>query len=135
MKTNVMKFMYVVFCMFICTMVSAQNSEKPTGNWEFSASDAPYGYQEGTCFFKAKNGKLTATVKVSGRELKIDDIKAQDNTDMYKCQFYLDGASVELSFKFSDNKITNGLANAEGMSIPVTFKKIISETSKSGKKK
>ena len=99
MKTNMGKVFTTLLCMMMCLSLYAQEFTlgMVVGLWNFSAPDAPYGYQKGTCQIK-KTGE---------------------------CNFYVDGTYVSLTFiQEGKNKLT-GKANAEGMVIPVTFTKIV----------
>ena len=115
MKTNMGKVFTTLLCMMMCLSLYAQEFTlgMVVGLWNFSAPDAPYGYQKGTCQIK-KTGETEMTVK---------EIKKESDT--YKCNFYVDGTYVSLTFiQEGKNKLT-GKANAEGMVIPVTFTKIV----------
>ena len=110
MKTNMGKVFTTLLCMMMCLSLYAQEFTlgMVVGLWNFSAPDAPYGYQKGTCQIK----------KMTVKEIKKE-------SDTYKCNFYVDGTYVSLTFiQEGKNKLT-GKANAEGMVIPVTFTKIV----------
>ncbi|WP_455627962.1 hypothetical protein [Parabacteroides chinchillae] len=128
MKTNVIRIMCTLTCIFMCMAISAQgDAKKLIGNWSFSAPQAPYGYQDGDCHFKEKNGKLTAIAKVRGSELAINEIIKDSNAETYKCNFYLDGAYIELIFKMTKDDQLEGTVNTQGMNIPVRFNKKVSK--------
>lgn len=50
MKTNMGKVFVAFLCMMMCLSLNAQDLTPGmvVGMWNFSAPDAPYGYQEGT---------------------------------------------------------------------------------------
>lgn len=122
MKTNTMRVLSVIVCLFVSMLLSAQEGAgKIVGKWAFSAPEAPYDYRQGSCHFKEKDGKLTATATVRGSELTISDIKKEG--DAYICSFYLDGAPVKLTVKASSNVALEGMADSQGMNIAVHFSK------------
>ncbi len=125
METNMGKVFTTLFCMMICLSLYAQEftPDMVVGLWNFSAPDAPYGYQEGTCQVKKTGENLSAVFTISGTEMTVKEIKKESNT--YKCNFYVDGTYVSLIFKQEDKNQLIGKANAEGMVIPITFTKII----------
>ena len=125
MKTNMGKVFTTLLCMMMCLSLYAQEftPDMVVGLWNFSAPDAPYGYQEGTCQIKKTGENLSAVFTISGTEMTVKEIKKESNT--YKCNFYVDGTYVSLIFKQEDKNQLVGKANAEGMVIPITFTKII----------
>ena len=54
MKTNMGKVFTTLLCMMMCLSLYAQEFTlgMVVGSWNFSAPDAPYGYQKGTCQIK-----------------------------------------------------------------------------------
>ena len=55
--------------------------------------------------------------------MTVKEIKKE--TDTYKCNFYVDGTYVSLTFKQKDKNKLVGNADAEGMMIPITFHKAV----------
>ena len=125
MKTNIVKFLAMFFCLFFSVTISAQKKavdvNKIVGNWTYSAPDAPYGYQDGTIELKQEKGKLVAKVHIQGSVMTISDIKTDGN--QYKASFYLDGAEISLTLTQNDSKL-EGEAYAEGMDIAIIFKRV-----------
>ncbi len=116
MKTNMGKVFTTLLCMMMCLSLYAQEFTlgMVVGSWNFSAPDAPYGYQKGTCQIKKTGENLSAVFTISDTEMTVKEIKKES-----------DGTYVSLTFiQEGKNKLT-GKANAEGMVIPVTFTKIV----------
>ena len=125
MKTNMGRVFTTLLCMMMCLSLYAQEFTlgMVVGLWNFSAPDAPYGYQKGTCQIKKTGENLSAVFTINDTEMTVKEIKKESDT--YKCNFYVDGTYVSLTFiQEGKNKLT-GKANAEGMVIPVTFTKIV----------
>ena len=75
------------------------------------------------CQIKKTGENLSAVFTINDTEMTVKEIKKESDT--YKCNFYVDGTYVSLTFiQEGKNKLT-GKANAEGMVIPVTFTKIV----------
>lgn len=125
MKTNMGKVFVAFLCMMMCLSLNAQDLTPGmvVGMWNFSAPDAPYGYQEGTCQIKKTGENLSAVFTISGTEMTVKEIKKENNS--YKCNFYVDGTYVSLTFKQEDKNKLTGNADAEGMAIPVVFTKTV----------
>lgn len=125
MKTNMMRVLTTLVCLFFCITISAQKKtvdvNQIVGNWTYSAPNAPYGYQDGKIELKQEKGKLVAVVNIQGNVMTIRDIKANGNK--YKTSFYLDGADIDLTLLQQGDKL-KGEAYAEGMNIDVTLKRV-----------
>ncbi|WP_293670155.1 hypothetical protein [uncultured Parabacteroides sp.] len=117
-----------LLCMMMCLSLYAQDkSGSIVGKWNFSAPDAPYGYQEGTCQFKKDGAKLSAVFTISGTDMTVSEIKKENET--YKCEFYVDGTDVYLTFKQVDKNKLSGNADAEGMEMSIVFTRIVNADS------
>ena len=112
-------------CMMMCLSLNAQDLTPGmvVGMWNFSAPNAPYGYQEGTCQIRKTGENLSAVFTIGNAEMTVKEIKRENNS--YKCNFYVDGTYVSLTFKQEDKNKLTGNANAEGMVIPVVFTKTV----------
>lgn len=119
------KVFATLLCMLMSISLYAQEltSGMLVGLWNFSAPDAPYGYQEGTCRIKKAGENLSAVLTIDGTEMTVKEIKKENGA--YKCDFYVDGTYVSLTFKQEDKHKLAGKAHAEGMVIPVAFKKTV----------
>ncbi len=128
MKANMKKAFATLLCMMMCLSLYAQDkSGSIVGKWNFSAPDAPYGYQEGTCQFKKDGAKLSAVFTISGTDMTVSEIKKENET--YKCEFYVDGTDVYLTFKQVDKNKLSGNADAEGMEMSIVFTRIVNADS------
>lgn len=128
MKANMKKAFATLLCMMMCLSLYAQDkSGSVVGKWNFSAPDAPYGYQEGTCQFKKDGAKLSAVFTISGTDMTVSEIKKENET--YKCEFYVDGTDVYLTFKQVDKNKLSGNADAEGMEMSIVFTRIVNADS------
>ena len=125
MKTNKGKVFVAFLCMMMCLSLYAQEFTlgMVVGLWNFSAPNAPYGYQEGTCQIRKTGENLSAVFTIGNAEMTVKEIKRENNS--YKCNFYVDGTYVSLTFKQEDKNKLTGNANAEGMVIPVVFTKTV----------
>ena len=103
MKTNMGKVFVAFLCMMMCLSLNAQDLTPGmvVGMWNFSAPDAPYGYQEGTCQIKKTGEDLSAVFTISGTEMTVKEIKKENNS--YKCNFYVDGTYVSLLYSLKQS--------------------------------
>lgn len=125
MKTHFVKAL-TIFNFLVCS-VGANALEPPSkydailGHWMYSAPDAPYGYQEGTIHFKVLNDKFMATATIAGTVYDLPPFTATEDGN-YTCDFWADGSNVTLTIKIEDKEVS-GTATAEGMKMPITFRK------------
>lgn len=105
----------------VCTSMFAQDKadHKILGKWNYKASEAPYGYQEGMIDVKHKDGKIMAVVTTISTSFTINDIKYDKEKKIYKSSFYADGADVEMILKEPSKDILEGTAEAQGMNMTV----------------
>lgn len=124
MKMNIQKgvllFISMLFTITLSAQGNQQDASKYVGNWTVSIPDAPYGYQSGTVTLKVTDGKLNGEFKVDNSTMKVDSFK--ETNEGYSCTVYVDGYPVNISLKLKDG-IPSGVADAEGMIMPITFKK------------
>ena len=110
----------VILCsLLLCITLQAQN-KNIVNLWEFSAPEAPYGYQEGTFLIKETEGKLTGEVKIQQSTVIVKEIKKAE--DKYTCSFYIDGQAVDVTIKLKGKNQLEGQALGGGMDIPFTCK-------------
>ena len=79
MKTNMGKVFTTLLCMMMCLSLYAQEFTlgMVVGSWNFSAPDAPYGYQKGTCQIKKTGENLSAVFTISDTEMTVKEIKKE----------------------------------------------------------
>ena len=119
MKTQMTKALAILFCLTVCLSAYAQKKTvELKGSWNYSLPDAPQEYQKGTIAFKEADEKLTATVKLQGNTVTINEIKKED--DKYTCNLTVDGSYVKIVFTPEADKIT-GMVTAEGWDMPITL--------------
>lgn len=113
------KLMAILCSLFLCIALHAQD-KNIVNLWDFSAPEAPYGYQDGTFLIKEKEGKLTGEVKIQQSSVIINEIK-QEN-EKYTCSFYIDGQAIDVTMKLKGKDQLEGQALGGGMNIPFTGK-------------
>ena len=77
MKTNKGKVFVAFLCMMMCLSLNAQDLTPGmvVGMWNFSAPNAPYGYQEGTCQIRKTGENLSAVFTIGNAEMTVKEIK------------------------------------------------------------
>lgn len=123
MKTTLNKIFCTLLCAVFSLTLSAQDKvDSIVGDWEYSATSAPAGYEKGVFKIKADSNKLTGEVEIGYSTVKINEIK---NTDgIYTCTVYVDGYPVFITMKKKDEGF-EGTADVDGDPIPITFKRIV----------
>ncbi|MDD4513987.1 hypothetical protein [Massilibacteroides sp.] len=113
------KLMIIICSLFLCVALQAQNKDI-VNLWEYSAPDAPYGYEKGTFLIKEKDGKLTGEVKIQEYTAAIKEIKKEK--EGYTCSLYIDGQAIDITLKLKGKNELEGQATGGGMDIPFTCK-------------
>ena len=71
----------LLFCMLFSLAVSAQDkTDGLSGKWKYSATDVPYGYENGEVEFKTEDGKLNVTLGVGYDKIVVDQISRDGDT-------------------------------------------------------
>lgn len=119
-----MRTLNKICCTLCCVLFSialyAQDNRQITGEWEYSAPEAPYGYTAGVFKINADQDKLNGEMIIGGTTTKINEIRKTGED--YSCTIYVDGYPVAIVIKKKGEGI-EGTANADGQLIPITFKR------------
>lgn len=122
MKNYILTLACTLVCLFTSIGLSAQQSAKNDlsliGKWNYEATSAPYGYNQGVIDFVEKDGKLSAKLDIQGNVTQIESFTVKGNT--YTCTLYMDGASIDVTILKEGKKLT-GKAEVNGDVMPVTF--------------
>ncbi len=115
-----MKRLLLTFCsLFLCLALYAQNKDIAK-LWDYTAPEAPYGYQEGTILIKEKDGKLNGEIRIQQSTIAIKEIKKVENA--YVWSFYVEGQPVDIKLTPKGKNQLEGNALSGGMNIPFTCK-------------
>ena len=122
MKNYILTLACTLVCLFTSIGLSAQQSAKNDlsliGKWNYEATSAPYGYNQGVIDFVEKDGKLSAKLDIQGNVTQIESLTVKGNT--YTCTLYMDGASIDVTILKEGKKLI-GKAEVNGDVMPVTF--------------
>ncbi len=120
------RFLIVLCSVLIVFGAQAQKKTNTIVNmWEYSAPNAPYGYQEGVFHIMEENGKLKGEVIIQQSRVSIPEITKVNNE--YRCSFYIDGQAMDVSMKQKSKIQLEGQALGGGMEIPFTCKPVKKE--------
>ncbi|MDD2437605.1 MAG: hypothetical protein PHG27_01060 [Massilibacteroides sp.] len=117
-----MKKVLFILCSFLLAFaVEAQTKTSVITNvWEYSAPNAPYGYQNGFFKIMEEQGKLKGEIIIQQTTVSIPNIKKEN--DKYTCSFFMEGQTIDVNFIFKDKNLLEGQALGGGMDIPFTCK-------------
>lgn len=88
------------------------------GTWEFTAEQAPFGYQAGTMTFEIKENKLTGYLKFSESEYIIEFQNIEINDGGITLEITVEYEQVPIKGSVRENVFTGTAASPEG---PVSF--------------
>jgi len=100
-------------------LLHAENPMKTyEGTWEFTAEQAPFGYQAGTMTFEIKEKKLTGYIKFSETEYVIEFQNIEINDGGITLDITVEYEQVPIRGSVKDNVFTGTATSPEG---PVSF--------------
>ena len=100
-------------------LLHAENPMKTyEGTWEFTAEQAPYGYQAGTMTFEIKENKLTGYLKFSESEYIIEFQNIEINDGGITLEITVEYEQVPIRGSVKDSVFTG---TAESSSGPIKF--------------
>ena len=112
---------------FLCH-AHAQNNKSVLGEWKYTVSDAPYGYDRGVVVISEKDKALLGEVKFdSGYSIKLSDLSFKNDT--LKANAFVEGQNISLIAKVAGYQM-NGTVDTPQGKLKLTGEKL-----KKGKKK
>lgn len=117
-KKNLFRTAVCALVLLVCSMSGYAKGESLSGVWNYTASDAPYGYESGLIEFKQVDGQLKAVLTINGSVVATDKVVKQGDVHIYNTN--LEYVDVKVVFKQADGKLT-ATAEADGQTFHVTF--------------
>lgn len=121
-------FFTILFFFSILTVISAQDAasqkKNPVGNWKFEAPYAPQGYNNGSIIVVSAENKLSATMSFDSMQYQFPAEKVKAVADSLYFSINLEGQSVDVSLKLTDDSNMTGKAVYSEGSVPLTVKRI-----------
>lgn len=121
-------FFTILFFFSILTVLSAQDAasqkKNPVGNWKFEAPYAPQGYNNGSIIVVSAENKLSATMSFDSMQYQFPAEKVKAVADSLYFSINLEGQSVDVSLKLTDDSNMTGKAVYSEGSVPLTVKRI-----------
>ena len=113
----------IALVFLVTVMANAQAASgkvKVAGTWNYSAPEAPYEYSKGQIILNENGDILEGKVNIDGYEMKLNNLKLED--DLLSCSLYVEGEYVSVKLTFKKNKF-EGTANTPEGTITVTGEK------------
>lgn len=124
MERKFLKLTTLLFCLTLSFSLYAQDKKEIpagyAGEWAFTVSDAPYGYEKGTATLLVEEGTLKGEFKLGGSTMKVNSFTAKDAG--YMCTVYIDGYPVDVILSLKEGKLV-GKANDGQSDYGITFSK------------
>lgn len=125
MKRILSKLTVFLFCLSFCTLVVAQdkklNPAAYIGEWSFTVSDAPDGYDKGTTKLFLEEEQLKGEFKMGASTLKVNTFT--EKPEGYLCTIYVDGYPIEILLTHKEGKLS-GRADDGSQYYAISFEKI-----------
>jgi len=102
--------------------LQAEIKNKPLlGEWLYSVSDVPYGYEKGSLIFSEKEGKTICIIKVEAGELVATDLKIERKKITFTTT--VEGSSINIALDRIKNKLIGKVDTPDGPKTLTAIKK------------
>jgi len=91
------------------------------GEWLYTVSDAPYGYEKGSLIFSEKNGQTICVIKVEAGELQASNLKIEKKKITFTTQ--VEGNSINIELTRKKKILTGNAQTPEGPKTLTAIKK------------
>jgi len=91
------------------------------GEWLYTVSDAPYGYEKGSLIFSEKSGQTVCVIKVDAGELEASNLKIEKKNITFST--LVEGNSINIALTRKKDKLTGSAQTPEGPKTLVAVKK------------
>lgn len=82
------------------------------GEWIYSVSDAPYGYEKGSLIFSEKDGQTVCIIKVEAGELIASNLKIKKKKISFTTM--VEGNSINIALERVKNKLIGQVDTPDG---------------------
>ena len=123
MKNHLWLLMFILsISMFTFSDLRAEVKNKPLlGEWLYTVSDAPYGYEKGSLIFSEKSGQTVCVIKVEAGELIASNLKIVRKNITFTTE--VQGNSINIALTRKKNKLTGSVQSPDGPKTLTAIKK------------
>src|ERR1035437_10155285 len=101
------------FSLFTFSDLQAEMKNKSLiGEWLYTVSDAPYGYEKGSLIFSEKSGQTVCVIKVEAGELEASNLKIEKKNISFTT--LVEGNPINIALTRNKNKLTGNVQTPEG---------------------
>ena len=114
MKNHLLSMMFLLsISLFSFSDLKAEVKNKSLmGEWLYTVSDAPYGYEKGSLIFSEKGGKTVCVIKVQAGELEATNLKIIKKNITFTTQ--VEGNSINIELTRKKKMLTGNVQTPEG---------------------
>lgn len=123
MKNHLRTLMFLFsISLFTFSDLQAEMKNKSLiGEWLYTVSDAPYGYEKGSLIFSEKSGQTICVIKVEAGELVASNLKIVKKNITFTTE--VEGNSINIALTHKKNKLTGNVQTPEGPKTLTAIKK------------
>jgi len=123
MKNHLLTLMFLFsISLFTFSDLQAEVKNKSLiGEWLYTVSDAPYGYEKGSLIFSEKSGQTVCVIKVEAGELEASNLKIVKKNISFTTE--VEGNSINIALTRKKNKLTGSAQTPEGPKTLIAIKK------------
>jgi hypothetical protein len=125
MKRNLFRLSTFLLCLSFCVLLAAQE-RKPdpsvfAGDWSFTVSGAPDGYEKGTAKFFLEENQLKGEFKLGDSTLRVNAFT--EKPEGYICTVYIESYPFEILLTHAKGEFL-GRADDGSQYYAISFKKM-----------
>jgi len=110
----------ILFALMFNVNTVAASGADVIGTWDYAAPNAPYEYSKGQIIISQGDEKLEGKVNIDGYEMKLNNVKVED--DVVTFSLYVEGEYVSVKVTVKGDAFEGKASTSEGL-LEVTGKK------------
>lgn len=121
MNATLSKIGSTLLCVLFSVALYAQDNNSIAGEWAYSTTAAPQGYETGLLRLVQDGDSLTGEFVVGGEVAKLNNLRKDG--DAYKCLVYVLDYPVNITFRQKGDGL-EGTSEVDGAVNPILFKRV-----------
>lgn len=117
----ILMFLFSISMLTFSDLQAEVKNKSLIGEWLYTVSNAPYGYEKGSLIFSEKSGQTVCVIKVDAGELEASNLKIEKKNITFST--LVEGNSINIALTRKKDKLTGSAQTPEGPKTLVAVKK------------
>lgn len=118
---RILMFLFSISLFTFSDLQAEMKNKSLIGEWLYTVSDAPHGYEKGSLIFSEKSGQTICVIKVEAGELVASNLKIVKKNITFTTE--VEGNSINIALTHKKNKLTGNVQTPEGPKTLTAIKK------------